>query len=79
MFWKLNEINDDRPLPFFTQIHHLALKVFEFTSSVLESLVYTIDSENGTRERRKVGQGQNLGETLKGKGSQRSLRMTGKG
>lgn len=35
-----------------------------FTSSVLGSLVYSIDSKNGTRERGKAGQEQNLGERL---------------
>ena len=42
----------------------LGPKVY-FTSSVLGSLVYSMDSKNGTRERRKAGQERNLGERLK--------------
>lgn len=43
----------------------LGRKGVYFTSSVLGSLVYSMDSKNGTRERGKAGQERNLGERLK--------------
>jgi len=43
----------------------LGRKGVYFTSSVLGSLVYSMDSKNATRERRKAGQERNLGERLK--------------